>query len=387
MSARARVTVVVAAGCAVALAAWSAGAARDGAEAGVAPSAGFPGQGENAALDDPAQLAWRQFARVNLAAGSATAGAGGDPAPVAWELWASAAEVFADPANVPVWPTGAAARRFEPELVQQRLFRRRRSSPPGGAPPSGSLTVPAHPESEAGEVRIERTAFDWIVLKQLWYLEGQQKAFDFWAADQPTDVAFPDGSVLVKAAWKEIAPADRPRFHWRLHDGRSYGLVALHIASKIVPGWFWATFEQVDNPGRAAVAHPDPFGLDDQGEPSQRLLDLFRRAGLAAGPWRHYRLNGTQTDFVGLDGAPVVLANSVIEAGFTAASSCKTCHARSTIGAAGARLSFEPVLGAPDPAWFGTSQPPVRSFLQLDFAWSLTRAKPRQAAPASAAAP
>ena len=350
-----KIGAALAAGCLATAAAWSGAA--DG-RPGASTDTAFPGQSENVAFDEPAELAWRQFARVNLAAGPAAPGGG--PAPATWETWASAEYVFADPNRVPVWPSGAAARRFEPELVQQRLFRARRT---------GLLGLPAHPESEAGEVRIERTAFDWIVLKQLWYLEGQQKAYDFWAADQPTDVAFPSGSVFVKAAWKEISEAEKPRYHWRLHEGRSWGLVALHVTSKILPGWFWATFEQVDNPGRAAVAHPDPFGLDDQGRPSTLLLELFDRAGLARDPWRHYRLDGTQTDFVDVDGAPIVLANSVIEAGFTAASSCKTCHARSTIGAAGARLSFDPILGAPDPTWFvSAAQPPERLFLQLDFA-------------------
>lgn len=195
-------------------------------------------------------------------------------------------------------------------------------------------------------------------------------------------MAFPDGSVLVKAAWRPIAEAAKPRFHWREHEGRPWGLVALHVTSKILPGWFWATFEQVDNPGRAAVAHPDPFGLDAAGEPSAALLELFGEAGLDRAVWSHYRLDGTQTDYVGLDGTPVVLANSVIEAGFTASSSCRTCHARSTIGAAGARLSFDPLVGAPDPAWFtAPGPPPAREFLQLDFAWSLTRAKPQKASP------
>lgn len=342
-----------------------------------------PGAGENAAFDAPARLAWRQFVWAN--APVAPAGPAGAPA-VLWESWAAAEEVFADPHAVPQWPSTVASAGTEPGLLQQALLT---AVLDDGTPPDERwprLAV-AHATAERGEVRFNRTAFDWIVLKQLWYLEGQQNWFDLHAAGQPVDVDFPGGSVLVKAAWKPIGEGETGRFHWRRENGRLLGLTALHLTSKILPGWFWATFEHVDNPGRAAVAHRDPFGLDG-GEPSAALLALMREAGLDPAVWANYRLDGTQTEYIDLAGAPIVLANSVIEAGFTALSSCRTCHVRATIGERGQRLPFATVVGAPEPAWFETpARPPVARFLRLDFAWSLARARARGAGPSAAGEP
>ncbi len=333
----------------------------------------IPGEGQNVAYDQPAKLAWTQFVALNtpLTSGG-PAGASG----TLWESWAAAEEVFADPDTTPQWPTTMASGGSEEGLLQQTLF--------AAALDDGAVAdfrrpalLAAHTTADAGEVRFNRTAFDWIVLKQLWYLQGQQKWFDLHAAHQPVDVEFPAGSTLVKAAWKPIQEADKPRFHWRQEDGQLWGLTALHITSKILPGWFWATFEQVDNPDYTLVRHPDPFGLEDDA-PSSELVKLMVDGGLDPSVWTHYRLDGTQMDYVDLEGAPIVLGNSIIEAGFTAVSSCRTCHVRASIGEGGSRLSFAPVVGAPDPAWFETpARPPVPRFLRLDFAWSLARAKVR----------
>jgi hypothetical protein len=338
----------------------------------------IPGEGANVAFDTPAKLAWDQFIFVNA---PETPGAGGSP--VRWEAWASAEEVFADPNVTPQWPAEARSGGSEPDLVQRALFRRLARLQSESGDDRHLSAVPEDSPEDAAEVRYDRTAFDWIVLKQLWYLQGQQKWFDLYALDQPVDVDFPDGATLVKATWKAISEADKPRFHWRIEDGRLWGLTAMHITSKILPGWFWTTFEHAENPGYPVVAHQDPYGLDG-GSPSERLIAAMKSAGLDSAVWSNYRLVGTQTEYTDRDGAPVVLGNSVIEAGFTAVSSCRTCHVRSTIGETGHRLSFEPRVGSPDPTWFVTpSRPPTPRFLRLDYAWSLARAKPRTRQPAT----
>ncbi len=46
-------------------------------------------------------------------------------------------------------------------------------------------------------------------------------------------------------------------------DGKPvpYALVAMHVISKMVPNWSWATFEQVNNPGRCDILGcVDSFG-------------------------------------------------------------------------------------------------------------------------------
>ena len=79
---------------------------------------------------------------------------------------------------------------------------------------------------------------------------------------------FPDGSVVLKAAWLDLegfSPAQKSRYYSRkvmLKDAGTgkcsavtMGLVGLHIVQKTAsrPQWIWSTFEQVDNvpPARA----------------------------------------------------------------------------------------------------------------------------------------
>ncbi len=165
-----------------------------------------------------------------------------------------------------------------------------------------------------------------------------------------------------------------------------YLLLSLHISSKDVPNWTWATFEHVSNQGRCdflgcndsfgylaqgraasgTLLPParnyvpphhwhgvdkvdvDAFGLaaryDDSGEMSQRLRDLFAASGIGDGgasisgrptqqdaAWLSYRLKGTQVDFVSPTGMPTLLGNSVTEAGFVNSASCMTCHSRAAV--------------------------------------------------------
>src|SRR5262249_44541704 len=112
------------------------------------------------------------------------------------------------------------------------------------------------------EVRDNKDAFDYIVKNQLWYKEG--------IVDKVRDgeIEFPPGSITIKGKWKEITEQQKPRFHWHEYVEPStgkpivVGLVALHIASKIIPRWHWSTFEQVDNPGFADyIGVHDRFGM------------------------------------------------------------------------------------------------------------------------------
>lgn len=88
------------------------------------------------------------------------------------------------------------------------------------------------------------------------------------AGPRGVDVSFPDGSVEIKAAWKElcvdrgcIVRDDPARYFTRpvlIYDEargacepepRLMGLIGLHIAQKTAraPQWIWSTFEQIDN--------------------------------------------------------------------------------------------------------------------------------------------
>lgn len=361
---------------------------------GQGESAPLPGLDDSSAMNAPAELAWRQFAWVNRPA---------DDGGALWEGWITAAEVYADPHRTPTWPVTTRGRVLEDEPLQLAAIRDAldQDDTPDDARRPGPLVGDDH--APKTEVRFNRTVLDWIVQKQLWYVEGQEALYDRFRSGQATTVPFPLGSVAIKAAWKPIAEDQAARyFTHRGPAGELFGLIAMHLTTKVLPTWFWATFEHVDNPYRARVTRPDSYGIDpvDPSKPSSQVLQLFADQGLDPAVWGNYRLDGTQTSWVDPFGRPIVLANSVIETGVTARSSCMTCHVRASLGEEGKRLDVQPLVGAPDPAWFltpaapGLYDPntwsvlgagPTATFVPLDFLWSTARAKSRTAAAPGAA--
>ena len=245
-------------------------------------------------------------------------------------------------------------------------------------------------ESQRVEIRMNREAFDWLMLDDQWQLDQQLNLYDIFSnpdaqldpfaergALVTPDLAFRFDSRFVKAAWVPIDDkdeAEQATYYSRVVDGRRMGLIALHLSAKILPQWFWATWEHESNPARAAVDTREPL----QG--TATLAKIFAAAGLDD-VWKHYRLNGVQTSFVDGQGNPVVLASSIFEAGHLD-SSCMSCHARIAIQRTATdgvgRLSlFSPnPLGSPDPTWFSGGAG-NRPYLQLDFVGVLMRAKPK----------
>jgi hypothetical protein len=197
--------------------------------------------------------------------------------------------------------------------------------------------APGSVSHEQEEVRLNRPAFDYVRDNSLFSVEGQQW---FFYNHQP--IVFPVGAVEVQVVWRAIGEEDKARYQWEeFRDAKSkrrylYGLTALHIQSKVLPHWFWATFEHVDNPYRP--------GLYDEGWLTRSRdsvacpatqLDCNRVPtgfGLEGTRWENYRLRGSQIDYVDDEGDPLILANSELETGFQQSSSCMSCHVRSTIG-------------------------------------------------------
>jgi len=167
-------------------------------------------------------------------------------------------------------------------------------------------------------------------------------------------------------------------------------LVALHIITKQVPNWTWATFEHWKNPGRCDdTGCRDAFGAAEpvvaaqrkpdlgypQCRPSEALRRMFAAAGIAD-VWLNYCLKGTQSDFVTSTGAPTLLGNSVAEtinAGVPhGRSSCITCHAEAAFDRRGRMARAEPKVGAPRPSWFiSTGSAAAPQFRQADFVWAI----------------
>lgn len=339
-------------------------------------------QDRNPALNASDRFAWELFAKVNRPAGNGSNDA-------FWETWANQDDVYKDPNTAPVFPQNAHQPKvLKPSVQQQMLIQQRLlehsnqvqmlMKEMGVAHPIQPQFIPSNPTEE--EVRMNKSTFDFIVMNNLWYLQGQVAAFNKGAA-----ISFPIDSIEVKAHWRAITESEKAKYHWQTgSDGKLYGLYALHIMTKDIPNWFWATFEQVDNPERCKVLGcTDSFGLTSSGDVSAELKQLFKQAGMGS-EWQYYRLDGAQTNFTDSTGRPTLLGNSIIERGFVQTSSCMTCHARAGIDATGNRLDIflpnnQSYNGTPDPAWYfqaaGSRQ--TQKYLQLDFVWSLFLAQPR----------
>lgn len=243
------------------------------------------------------------------------------------------------------------------------------------------------------ETRLNRETYEFVRANSLYNLDGQQALFDSGQAS----ISFPAMAKEIKAQWREISEADKPRYHWTeitTPSGNTvFGLTALHITTKDLPNWLWATFEHIDNkPSEADGGRPGNIGWK---LPS---VDRFACAapphdcdlapagiGLQGTKWENYRLRGTQVDFVDTRGNVTLLANSQPESTFQETSSCITCHALSTIGANAERIQFfkfgpaglAGYVGAPDPELFRDASTGKSAYTQLDFVWSLFRVQPK----------
>jgi len=124
------------------------------------------------------------------------------------------------------------------------------------------------------EIRLNRTVFDYIVKNKLYNGEIQAKAHK---------ISFPNGSIIVKAAWRELTGAtterERQQFIIRpacicedekqadCHRAEA-ALVGFHIMHKTqhAPQWIWSTFEHVANVQPSHGLSPNFRNLNCQGQ-------------------------------------------------------------------------------------------------------------------------
>jgi hypothetical protein len=239
----------------------------------------------------------------------------------------------------------------------------------------------AHVLAHVEEIRMNKATFDYVALKHLWYKEGEMEV-----ANCGKPINFPQDSIVVKAAWERLGCnigrdpakcADKTKgYHWQVdQSGNVYRLIGLHVISKTLPSWVWATWEHKDSwdptqkdneryPPCNVVACHDSFGYPDGPlhEPSDGLKNLMR--GLAP-EWRNYRLHGTQVSAVDATGRPTFMGNSILEALELDKSSCITCHSKVVVNLS---WSFPGVpageAGLPGSKWFAGTDVPV-------FLWSI----------------
>jgi len=73
-----------------------------------------------------------------------------------------------------------------------------------------------------------------------------------------------------------VSLADVPRlYHVNVGaDGKRYAMVSMHIITKLVPNWTWATFEHALNPARCDILGcVDQFGAQSANVKSNEQLE------------------------------------------------------------------------------------------------------------------
>ncbi|MBR1208623.1 MULTISPECIES: hypothetical protein [unclassified Bradyrhizobium] len=348
----------------------------------------------NPAMTAPDQVAWQLFIQANTRAGGSNS---------TFETWASDTDLFQPN---PQFPAVATPPSLRPPILPQVARE--------GVQQSGGL-LPALPpgaaQGQMEETRHNKPTFDFIVQNNLYKRSGVKAAFG-------KALSFPVDSVEVKGNWLPVS--DIPQFtnnkvtvaqvpqlyHVNSAAGVQYALVSMHVISKQVPNWTWATFEHRFNPGRCdIIGCRDNFGAQTAFVPSNRTAgqgypDCVKTAALTAllssadidPVYNNYCLKGSQVDFVDNVGLDIRVGNSVTEDGFVATSSCITCHGRAAFKADGTPssqagfLSFGPngpvaPLGPLLPEWYWkfSGQPPIfegkpgltRIATAADFVWSI----------------
>ncbi len=355
----------------------------------------------------PDQLAWMLFIEANTQA--ATPGNNN----ALFETWASDGDTF----NLsPQWPGGPTPKNLAPPAVPSAgaTIAQEHGVPMPQVLPFG----PTSPANAGEETRRNKADFDFIVQNNLFKVSGLQAAYG-------QTMSFPVDSIEVKANWYRVRDPGNPTksgipgytgdpaqagtiYHVNTaSDGQQYALVSMHVISKIVPNWTWATFEHQNNPGRCDVMGcKDNFGATDAfvsplPTPGQEYQACTKtpalQALIAAANWdpayANYCLKGSQVDFTTATGLAVRLGNSVTEMGFVNQASCMTCHARAAFDSKGAATTFagfDPVsgqapIGTVDPSWFWTTasgdppyfpmfedMPNLQQIAQAaDFVWSI----------------
>jgi hypothetical protein len=357
-------------------------------------------------MNVPDELAWQLFLQVNANAKSV----GNNSA--LFETWASDHDTFQ--LKPPPWPINTTPLALKAPALPSAI-----RSLPKGHPLQAALVVPGAQDNEPSEeTRRNKEAYNFIVSNSLFTISGLRAAFG-------TTINFPPESLEIKANWYPVISTMDPSksgipgytgtsadaasvYHVNTaSDGKQYALVAMHVISKQVPNWTWATFEHKNNPARcdilgckdlfgAVTANVPPNQAPNQKYPdckkSPALAALFAKAKIDLA-YANYCLKGTQTDFTTATGQAIRLGNSVTENGFVNQSSCMTCHSRAAFDQSGNSTSsggFDNFtglasIGPVNPNWFTAStsgNPPYLPIFvdqtdlsvlatQADFVWSI----------------
>ena len=224
------------------------------------------------------------------------------------------------------------------------------TNPSYPAPPNVKVNQPppAPPESIfCEEVYVNGAEKTFVTTNGLSTLTGQQT----YGNAHGGAITFPWDAVEIKVDWVATSsfnpsfqcPDPTGTLYTETLNGTCYAMVGLHISSKVLPNWLWATFEPnsgVTNPNRCDPnlydTCSDPWGTTSstpyaKGQPVPPQSAPLQQAMTAAGlnkAFNNYYLTGVQTEFVS-KGQPVPLGSSFVEFNAGVApgqASCITCH-------------------------------------------------------------
>lgn len=229
-----------------------------------------------------------------------------------------------------------------------------------------------------------------------------------YAASSVGEIQFPNLAVEIKVDW---LPADSITPNFNCTDkapsgvytevikgangqGKCYALVGMHISSKLLKNWLWATFEPQNTATNPNRCNPnlynlcnDPWGSNpptSSGMPTAQTDDLKALMAAAKLPaaFSNYRLVGAQSTFTDSSGTATQLANSFVE--FNAGvnvhhASCITCHFYANVATSkppnnskmisiALRTDGDAPIGKPGPL------PPLpngQKWVSQDFSWML----------------
>jgi hypothetical protein len=286
-----------------------------------------------------------------------------------------------------------------------------RTTPVEGYPPPSNL---ARNATFCEEVQVSPPEADFLKTGGLTTLVGQQT----YGSTRGMAINFPGtgmneirrdlDSVEVKLDWAPATSFSNPTFacpdptdhlYTETINGTCYALVGIHITSKSMIRWFWATFEpssDITNPNRCdpklygacldtwGTTSSQPYKKGQTAQQSPVLQQAMAAAHLNPA-LSNYFLTGVQTEFVS-GGKPTSLGNSFVEFNQgvpPGKSSCITCHQYAAFdGKRPAPGAPEDNFGVPPHGWpyigyacnqnqNGNCTPVVPNSTTQDFSWML----------------
>lgn len=269
------------------------------------------------------------------------------------------------PAATSSLATGGAAPARKVRLLHASIGFRTRLVP--GSPCGGMVTSPIEGYPAPGNLAHNATFCEEIYVspaeaafarRYLLTLAEQQQygtthsgAINFPGTEQ-NEARLDLDSVEVKVDWVPNTSFRGPSFtcpdpahklYTETINGTCYAMAAVHISSKVMPNWLWATFEPasaITNPNRCdpklygacydpwGTSSNRPYGKGQTVQQSPELRQVMTEAKTDPA-FRNYFLTGVQTQFVDNNGKPLALGNSFVEFNQGVApgkSSCMTCH-------------------------------------------------------------